>query len=1247
MRFLITASFIFTVSQSFSQFTAKIWDNTIGGANNDYLRDAIPTADGGYLLAGESASAIGYDKTQPCKGSYDYWIIKLNESGSVIWDRTIGSAEYDHVSATAQGSDGNYLIVGNTTAGISGDKSEASMGLSDYWLLCLDPLGNIIWQNAIGGSGDDVPTDVISVPGGYIVGGYSTSGISGDKTIASYGGQDFWLMKINLSGNIVWQFAYGGSVNDRLWKIKKLLDGSYVLAGDSESGISGVKTVPNYGLRDLWFIKIGGGGSVLWQQDFGSASYDYLGDILEMEDGGFMVASYSSGNITGIKTELSANIWSSCCDYGIGEGSWSDVNDTWLLRLNELGELIWDNTYQDVYSNKNKVIFSSAPDRYCIAGDEWMDESPEPLTLETFNEDGYRIYATTLNGGLYYEDDEYGSINYTNGNCTMGTAFPMPDGSYIVAGSSDALADDFKSEGVMGVSDLHDFWIIKMGPDTCTLKPLYTDYDQDGAAGDWVSNVCANNLGYTMSTIMDCDDNRSAVNPLAIEICDGLDNNCNGVIDDGLLGCIVAPEVFWDASYGGDSLDEAHQIAELADGFVIGSTITYASHLDAGYFDAVHYSVRKIDFSGNEIWYRTIGGNYFDWLTNCIATPDGGVLIAGSSSSGIYDDKTEASIGTDCWLVKLNVDGIIEWQNTISGFSTDQVVDLKSTSDGGFILLASSTSGIGADKTEGTHGSDDAWIVKLTSTGIIEWQNDIGGLSSDSPQIIVQTSDGGYIVGMSSLSGLTGDKTVVNYGGRDYWIIKLNADGTIQWQKDFGGAMDELLVGVVETTDGGYIIAGTSSSDISALKSEESLISDIWLIKINALGSMIWENTIQGSGYEQMADFITDPSGGYIALATTASAQSNDKSEPNVVKGFVPIPYETSYYQYDYWLLHIDELGGIDWQNTIGGNQMDQAMDLLMTSGNDIITLGWSESARSSDKSDDNIGKMRELFYEDEYYETPLRLDRQAWLVYFDYTCMPVDEICNAYDDDCNGLVDDGVVELASITAAGPTAFCPGGAVTLFCTYTGDEVQWKRNGIAIPGATFDSLITTMKGSYTCVTTSDCGIGESTPLIVNVYKNPAAIITADGATTFCLGESVGLSANTGVGLNYQWYADGIAIPGAIGSNYTANHANTYTCRVTKAATGCNKLSNAIIVTIPCRVGEQETISELEVFPVPAINNVTIHGCEVNMPILVFDALGQVVISQIAHSAAMELNITELAAGPYLIRSGELSVRFMKQ
>ena len=200
----------------------------------------------GFIIGGMSISDISGDKVEASIGGFDYWVVKVDSAGVIQWQNTIGGNADDGLSVIKQTLDGGYIIGGASDSGISGDKTEnrvGATGTSDYWVVKLDTLGNIVWQNTIGGSlYDDLTSLEQTNDGGYIVGGISSSGISGDKTESSMGGSDYWIIKLTITGNVEWQNTIGGSANDALYDLHQTMDGGYIVGGSSSSGITGDKT---------------------------------------------------------------------------------------------------------------------------------------------------------------------------------------------------------------------------------------------------------------------------------------------------------------------------------------------------------------------------------------------------------------------------------------------------------------------------------------------------------------------------------------------------------------------------------------------------------------------------------------------------------------------------------------------------------------------------------------------------------------------------------------------------------------------------------------------------------------------------------------------------------------------------------------------------------------------------------------------------------------------------------------------
>ena len=287
------------------------WQKTIGGSGSEFDMMAIPCIDSGYFVGGSSRSPISGEKTENFRGfsalNADFWILKLDENRNIEWQRTIGGEDEDLFKTVCQTNDGGFLIGGRSRSNIGFEKSENSRGNShDFWILKLNPQGDIEWQKTIGSTDTDLLSDILITPeNDILIGGTSAGLISGDKTVASNGLSDFWVLKLNSIGDILWQKSIGGNDQESLNRITLTIDGYYLLSGSSNSSISGDKTSNSRGLNDYWVVLIDTDGNIIGQKTIGGSQSDGNTNIVETPDGGYFVAGSSFSGISGEKTEAS------------------------------------------------------------------------------------------------------------------------------------------------------------------------------------------------------------------------------------------------------------------------------------------------------------------------------------------------------------------------------------------------------------------------------------------------------------------------------------------------------------------------------------------------------------------------------------------------------------------------------------------------------------------------------------------------------------------------------------------------------------------------------------------------------------------------------------------------------------------------------------------------------------------------------------------------------------------------------
>lgn len=323
------------------------------------------------------------------------------------------------------------------------------------------------------------------------------------------------------------------------------------------------------------------------------------------------------------------------------------------------------------------------------------------------------------------------------------------------------------------------------------------------------------------------------------------------------------------------------------------------------------------------IWQKAIGGSDHDqsgWVT---ATPDGGCITGGNATSN-DGDVISSYEGADCWVVKFDQQGNIEWANTYGGSSSDQAVSLTLASTNGYAFVGGSASDDG-DATEG-HGTTDVWVVRIDSLGSILWQRSLGGSDPDFGNSIIQTTAGGFAITGSSSSN---DGNVSgNHGSRDAWVCTLDSLGNIIWQDSFGGSDWDVGNSIIQTDDGGFLISGNTKSndgDVTGFHGNR----DAWLLKLDSLGELIWQKALGGSNEEYFYSSLQSEDGSFISVGSTSS---ND-GDVTTNQGWK-----------DYWITKVDIAGNLIWQNTIGGTETDRATSLQFTNDGGYYVAGNSSS---------------------------------------------------------------------------------------------------------------------------------------------------------------------------------------------------------------------------------------------------------------------------------------------------------------
>ena len=424
-----------------------------------------------------------------------------------------------------------------------------------------------------------------------------------------------------------------------------------------------------------------------------------------------------------------------------------------------------------------------------------------------------------------------------------------------------------------------------------------------------------------------------------------------------------AQDILWEKSYGGKHAEYLYDAIPTPDyGFILaGSSISgkNGNKEEANKGD-LDYWLWKMDEHGNLDWQKSFGGNKVDLLQSVRLTYDGGFILAGTSSSDKGLDKKEDSKGQeDFWIIKLDAKGSEIWQKTIGGESQEKLLSIAPTKDGGYILGGTSSSDKAEKNAEGvldlnaksedSRGSLDYWVVKLSENGTIEWQKTIGGKYYDELKSIEQTKDGGYILGGYSNSPISGDKTESNFGLGDYWIVKLNEEGIIEWQRTLGGDKDDNLFALTQTKEGGFIVGGSSNSGATNSKSKSNREgSDFWVLKLDEIGNITWQETYNYGKNDVLTSIVENQDGTYLIGGYAQSEKSTVKSSNVLGKLSTKSDKEGIN---DYIALKINAEGEEIWSQTVGSKGDEVMKKLLETRDGGYLLTGTSNGQVSRDKN--------------------------------------------------------------------------------------------------------------------------------------------------------------------------------------------------------------------------------------------------------------------------------------------------------
>lgn len=922
---------------SFDEEPVIEWQACFGGSNLDYPSDIKVTQDGGYIVCGSSYSNDG-DVTGNHGGS-DYWVIKLDVAGNLLWQKSYGGSNDEIPYSIQQTNDGGFIIVG-VSASSNGDVT-VNYGNYDYWVLKLDALGNIIWQKSYGGSAYDYAYMVQQTKdGGYIV-------------IGNYG-----TIKLDNIGNVEWQNA------SEYLAIQEIDGGYFVVRGNG----------------DYWVAELDLLGNIVWQNTYGGSSIDYATSFIQIDDGGYIVTgvTYSmDGDVTG---NAGVAYWTLKLD-SLGTIGWKQTtpttedlfpSDPIIKKVNENSFVIVGSYFHSSTFEEDVLLYSLDGQGNLIWQKQIGSNGPDSGTVDVTGDGGIILAAYAGSSGKdvtcsaasneYWivklnSHGQFGTTTATIKNVSCGS---MSDGSISIAATGgvspytynwsngetqSAISNLTAGNYTLTITDSAGCQIVtapiavlnavnttgaivtvnnSMCESTGSIELTttggtqpYTFIWSNGSTQEDISNLPSGNYSCTMTDFNGCF---SSVGPFTINIIVQVSITLDSIqpvscfqSSDGLISISVSGGTV-PYSYNWSNGSTQEDISNLAYGNYL-LTVTDG----AGCQTTASYAISTSNFPTTIQWEKSYGGSDSDNATSIQQTQDGGYIIAGITKS--WDGDVSCVSSDNYWIVKLDPNGGMEWERCLDFGVNDVARSIVQTTDGGYLVT-----GTRRVYYAFPVGDTDPWTIKLDASGNIVWQYVPSGDYLDGSHDVIEMKNGGEYV----VAGYYSIPILGNYYDyyTDFLIYKLNNTGGYIWWRTLGGSSHEQATAVAELNNGALIVTGwTFSNDGSVTGNHGG--GDVWLVRMTGSGGVVWKKCFGGSNYDAANDIVATPDAGYILVGETQS-NNGDVSYNHGGK--------------DCWVVKLNSLGAIEWEKTYGGSSDEVATSIHATTDGGYIVTGYTSS---------------------------------------------------------------------------------------------------------------------------------------------------------------------------------------------------------------------------------------------------------------------------------------------------------------
>ena len=477
-------------------------------------------------------------------------------------------------------------------------------------------------------------------------------------------------------------------------------------------------------------------------------------------------------------------------------------------------------------------------------------------------------------------------------------------------------------------------------------------------------------------------------------------------------------ELEWEKSFGGGGYEESYDLVLTPDSniIIIGTGGPLAAEFsDCG--DNYGYVILKINLDGDLLWTKCYGGNNYSKPQSIINSSEGGFIVVGESYAN-DGDITGAHGSADFWVVKISNIGELEWQIAIGGSNFDSAKEIIQNNDGDYLIVGTSMS-IDADINDhhATEATTDLLLAKISSSGELLWTKSYGGNYDDSGESITEDGLGNFILAGYSESS-SGD-VPENKGSTDFWVLKIDSSGEIIWSSTFGGSASELAYASIILENSIFVVGTTFSNNFDVTGNHG--FQDAWVLKLNQVGEIIMQKCFGGSHFEIIYDGLTSTSS---TLLLTGASGSNDG---DLLEHYGDVG--TS----DFWIFETDTNLNQIWQKSFGGTLGEKSYAGLPFFGYSFIATGFTNSSDfdvSENEGGSDMWTVKLKVCYDKYFADidgdgfgDVLTDSVACNIPTGYVSDSTDcddtnpaihptltDICNALDDNCNGITDEDAI---------------------------------------------------------------------------------------------------------------------------------------------------------------------------------------------------------------------------------------------